>query len=426
MRPVRMANHFQKMGLETRVIAGCPSTYDGRGHLDPGLESLVSPQVEVLRVPLGPPPGGLWRRLILSGYTQHPDEIGLRWKTNLWPALVKELEEFQPDFVLITIPPFSLHSVAHAVSARGVPLVVDFRDAWSQWILTPYATYLHYRHRLACERALIRSSSLTTVTSQVTLRDLARLHGAEAEQKLEYIPNSFDQFESPEFSQISQAGHPLRLLYLGTFYYNPASQSLSERPWYRKKPHQWFQYAPRKEDWSYRGPQRLLQVFDRFLQLKNPSQKVSLTIAGSKPDWWDSVLTSERLRQHCQHLGPQPKEEALRLLSESDAVVITSSKVLGGADYSIAGKTFEYLAARKPILAFVCEGAQKDLLQASGCALCLDPDQTEGAARQMEELMAGKMQLSPNQSFVEDHLTERVLGRLLASIERRISESSRR
>lgn len=422
MRPVRMANYFAEQGIKTCVIAGDPSTYEG--HIDSSLYDLVDSRVEVLRAKLGPPASPLWRRLVTSGYVGKADEIFGRWKGQALPLIREAIGRFKPDVLLMTVPPFSLSELAGQLGREfEIPLLVDFRDAWSQWVLTPYASYFHYLHRLWCERKLLRTAAMVTVTSQVTLRDLVRLHGRTAEQKLVYAPNSFDEFLSEPFTNISLESGRVSLLYLGTFYYNKAWQRLFEIPWYRKKVHQWFQYSPRLEDWSYRGPERLLKIFDAFLGLDERHQCVQMVFAGKKPDWWESALFSDRLKSNCVHLGSVPKSEALELLKEADGLILTSNKVVGGADYSIAGKTYEYLAVQKPILGVVCEGAQKDFLLASGAALCLEPDETDDSARRMADLIDGTRPLEPNRQFVESHLTSQVLDELLGQMNERLAKS---
>ena len=52
-----------------------------------------------------------------------------------------------------------------------------------------------------------------------------------------------------------------------------------------------------------------------------------------------------------------------------DALLITTAKQLDGKYYSIAGKTFEYIQMQKPIVAFLFDGAQKDLLVEGGTSL---------------------------------------------------------
>lgn len=415
MRPVRMANFFQRAGLKTMVLCGGPSSYEGK--IDWTLDDLVGPDVDVVRADLEPPIAGIWGRLLTSGYTQYTDDVFARWRIQLRSALNDVLRNFRPDFVILTLPPFSLHRIMMWPELRQIPVVVDFRDAWSHWTLTPYATYFHYLHRLYCERATLARAGLGLVTSKVTLDDLASVHGDRIREKLLYIPNTFDEYSRQRFQPIRQDRERLELLYLGSFYYNPDSQRLLNEPWYRKRIHQWLQYAPRFEDWSYRGPERLLRILDKALVSGDGKPRFKVTFAGKRPDWWESLLRTDRLRSCCTHLGFIPKAEAMERLQNADALLLTSSKVLGGDDYSIAGKTFEYLASRKPIIGFVCPGAQRDLLEESGVALCLDPDDTSISANRFNSFLAGEIQLKPNETFIESHKTNQVLAKLLLELE---------
>jgi hypothetical protein len=83
-----------------------------------------------------------------------------------------------------------------------------------------------------------------------------------------------------------------------------------------------------------------------------------------------------------------------------DALLVTSTKVLGGEDYCIAGKTFEYVAARRPVLGFVTPGAQRWFLERSGLALVADPDDQAGSSVRMEELIEGRLKFQPNAEFL--------------------------
>ena len=64
----------------------------------------------------------------------------------------------------------------------------------------------------------------------------------------------------------------------------------------------------------------------------------------------------------------------------------TSATVVGGQDYSLASKTFDYLRFGKPILGFVTEGVQKEFLQRSGFGWIVDPDD-EAASEKLEQLL---------------------------------------
>ena len=98
-----------------------------------------------------------------------------------------------------------------------------------------------------------------------------------------------------------------------------------------------------------------------------------------------------------------------------DALLITSAKQFGGRDYSIAGKTFEYIQMQKPVIAFVCEGAQKDLLKKSGTALICEPDNTTESVNQLSGLFGGVIELKPDFPFLKE-LTREILTKNLADI----------
>lgn len=422
MRAVRLANHFAERGLECRVVCADPPTLCNP-NLDNSLEKIVDKRIRVDRIPLVRPLTGLWGRLVRSGYTTHPDELTTRWTPALRPKLESVLSEWKPDFIFVTMPPFSLHSIVSWLrDISNVTIVADLRDAWSHWIMTPFPSYVHYLCCLRNERRLLATADLVTVSSPVALEDFARLHRSVPPNKLIFMPNTYDQYTSSRFQPLNPNKENLDVLYVGSFYYNPASQALFTKPWYKKKPHQWLQYFPRMEDWSYRGPTRLLRAFDELLRDKRFLSRVKLTFAGKRPEWWDQVIDSERLKRSCKHIGMLSKEQTLERVNASDALLVTSSKVIGGRDYSIAGKTFEYFAARKPILGMVADGAQRDILRDSGISVCLDPDNHEESVERLIAFFSGRLNLAPDDAFLARFRTEAVGDELLE----RIGEVTRR
>ena len=70
-------------------------------------------------------------------------------------------------------------------------------------------------------------------------------------------------------------------------------------------------------------------------------------------EWIDAQVTQFGLTELVEFVGHLEHPSVIRFQRECDALLVTSSKVIGGQDYSIAGKTFEYLSFRKPLLGFV-------------------------------------------------------------------------
>ena len=89
--------------------------------------------------------------------------------------------------------------------------------------------------------------------------------------------------------------------------------------------------------------------------------------------------------------------------------------VVGGQDYSIAGKTFESISMQKPIIGFVAEGAQIRILARTGMAVICDPDDTDGSDATLKKLISGEWQAQPDTEFLNS-LHRRTLTGKLANI----------
>ena len=109
-----------------------------------------------------------------------------------------------------------------------------------------------------------------------------------------------------------------------------------------------------------------------------------------------------KLQNHFQHLGLLSYGDSVKFQKSCDALLVTSSKVIDGEDYSIAGKTFEYIGMRKPIIGFVTEGAQKRLLEKTGMSVVCNPDHLEESCEKLKGLIEGKTKFSPNVDFLNN------------------------
>ena len=202
--------------------------------------------------------------------------------------------------------------------------------------------------------------------------------------------------------------------YVGNFYYSPEARSAMMTPWWQKRPNRMIQYSPRKEDWLYRSPYFFFRALALLLH-KRPSlrDRIVVRFAGAKPDWLDDQVTEFGLGDIVEFHGFLGKENVLNFQRQCDALLATSSRVIGGNDYSIAGKTYEYFSMRKPIIGFVAPGAQKEMLEKSGMAVICNPVDAQTSAQELGNLIDGRMQLSPQKEFL-DSLHRRVLTKCLA------------
>lgn len=396
-RILRFANYLSQHELEPTIVTVEEDAYQAE-HLDDSLLAGVS--IDIVRTPIEP------QYAEDNYYLSLVDTIGKRWWPHLEKRLAQLIEEKQPVAILVTAPPFSMVELSRKIGKQyQVPLILDMRDAWSNWNIVPFPSKLHYLLTKRLEGKAIEAADKVLVTSQQTRADLVQTHGAHLEQKLVLVTNAYEGKVTP-ISPVS-ADAKLKIGYVGSFYYNPVSQRLLDSPWWNKKPYQIFQYTPRKENWLYRSPYFIFKSFRALLdQFPELQDRFQLVFAGKKPVWFDDMVNEFELSGHLKHVGLLSKEESLQFQQSCDALLLTSSKVLNGRDYSIAGKTFEYFISGKPILGFVKEGAQKDILKESGMALLLDPDDSTTAAQQLHQWISGDVTLTPDYSALRQYSAE--------------------
>jgi glycosyltransferase involved in cell wall biosynthesis len=94
----------------------------------------------------------------------------------------------------------------------------------------------------------------------------------------------------------------------------------------------------------------------------------------------------------------------------------------GTRSLTVPGKTYEYLAAGKPILACVPAGDARDLIEASGFGYCADPCDESAIARQLDLLYehwhAGILPTRPPTAWIKRYERRAIAGRVAEFVER--------
>lgn len=321
------------------------------------------------------------------------------------------------DAVYASAPPFGAARLGEEAARQlGVPFILDMRDAWSEWTVAPHTTYLHYRATLRAEsRAFAAASKIVTVTD--ALAEVFReSHPSVEAGKFSIIPNGFDGplFDPGELSVANSEKGSFDIAYLGSYYYTPSTG----HNWLR--PHRWLQYQRPGEDWSYRSPKYFFAAWKLLLE-RNPSvgARIRFHHIGAAPQWLIPLAAQYGVQEHCTLHGVLPKQEVGSALSKMDALLGTSMKRDRQGDYCLSSKTFDYLRAGKPVIAFVTPGAQRGFYAAAGNAVFADPDDVVGASAVLEAIANGRCKLTLKADFVNQFsrsaTTKQLASVLLAS-----------
>lgn len=416
-RPARFVKELARQGHTPIVITLPPD--QASQWFDTSLNadrfSNLANEVSVIQVPVDRPGQNKMHRW--KHFFAAVDPLGEQWKANLAQALPPLIEEYQPDYILTSLPPFSVgRVVADIAKGFNIPFILDLRDAWSQWCIAPYRTFWHYQQTLNEEAYCLQAAELVLTTTNETADALAEVHGNKAKNKILVLPNGYD---IPIAWKASIRVNPEKqrhftIGYVGSFYYSPAARDNVLLPWYRKPLYKVLQYVPVKEDWLYRSPYFFFKAV-RYLLDRRPElgNRLRIDFVGQQPSWLVDMMNEFALEPYITHHGFVSNERALALQQQFDAFLATSAKVEGRRDYSMGSKNYEYIRFQKPIIGFTPPGALQIFLQQSGLGVVADPDDPRAAAAKLESLLTFQSDWSPNRDYLKQFYLPNLVGELL-------------
>ncbi len=106
------------------------------------------------------------RQFLSIYFSVHGNETKY-WKQAFDEAVEDAVKKYTPRAVFTTVPPFSVLPLVTTIAHKyKLPLVLDFRDAWSQWRTIPYGTIFHYWKTLQMEGKYLQNADAIIATSQ--------------------------------------------------------------------------------------------------------------------------------------------------------------------------------------------------------------------------------------------------------------------
>jgi glycosyltransferase involved in cell wall biosynthesis len=258
----------------------------------------------------------------------YPDSIR-GWYRHAIPAGDRLLQSEQIDAVLSSSYPATCHLIAKALAEKyRVPWIADLRDLWTQNPYSNHCVLRRFAEKRLEIRTLSKASALVTVSKPLA-DDLSRLH---IHKPVHVITNGFDPedacFAPPELTD------KFTITYTGVLYDGQREPSI-----------------------LFKALQNLMNncVID--------PKRVEVRFFGSQDPWLFDEIEDANLEDIVKVLGFVPRDQALQKQRESQLLLLLlwNNPQEKGV---YTGKVFEYLAARRPIIALngPDESVVKDLL----------------------------------------------------------------
>jgi len=375
---VKFTRDLPAAGWQPIVVTGP----DGIGPQDPALAADVPEDTRVHRAP-GPVPVSRSRAARVARWTATTSPFGCWWQHS---AVTEGLKAAASgvDAILVTMSPFEGAEAAAELSRRlRVPWIADLRDPWALDEMITFPSTLHRSREVSrMNRALASAAAVVMNTEEARIRARAHL------PKLAHVPvvvitNGWD---AADFATTppTRDHSGLRIVHTGTLHTAAGYQHDASRLRQLTGGAAQVRVLTRSHVYLLRALDRLRAgepalVADVELHLAGALSKADVAAGGDLP---------------VVHHGYLEHPDSVALLRSSDLLFLPMHHLPPGVRATIVpGKTYEYLATGRPVLAAVPDGDARDLLSAMPGVTVCRPDDVDAMAAAVEAALRKKRTL---------------------------------
>lgn len=281
------------------------------------------------------------------------------------------IREHRPALIFVTMSPFGDAAIAAELARRhGLPWVADLRDPWALDEFQVHRTAWHrWRLRRRMASALASATSIILNTPEARQQFHAAFPALAGRARVA-ITNGYD---AEEFPATGAAPRQERFTIVHSGYLHTTA-GLHQRA------HAWqYRLLGRLEPGVVILPRShfyLLRALEAWLrQEPGIAARVRVELVGVPALADEQLVRESPAGRLCTFTGYLPHAECVRRVRAADLLFLPLHRLPPGRRSSIVpGKTYEYLATRRPILAAVPEGDARDFLAAAGTARLAAPD----------------------------------------------------
>ncbi len=280
------------------------------------------------------------------------------WSKRAYLKAKEILSQERFDIIYVSAPPFSsFASTAKLREEFDIPLIVDYRDLWLQNQFAFYPTKYHKIKHKKLEYKALRNSDHIIVVNRRIKEELLKVYKFLNFDDISIITHGFDNEDfvnNPEEDR-EKRDRKIRMLHTGTFY-----EGIT--------------------------PLYFLKAFKK-LTIEKPeiAQNFELHFTGYFRNENHKLARKLNLQDFIFDHGYLDHGDSIRKLKSADILwfMLPDSKNM---DTVTVGKLFEYLGARKPILACVPEGISRKIAQEYGASFITSPKDVQGIFNTLVEI----------------------------------------
>lgn len=354
-RTVKFAKYLEYYDWRAFVLTGCGNA----GLEDPSLVDDISPDSKVLRAKGITFPKYLPRviQYWISRWILIVD-AQLGWLPAAVRSGLKIIRENNIDAIYSTSAPYTDHLVAWEIKKRtGLPWLADFRDPWTANINANFPTRIHQRICFNLERRIILNADRVISVSDPMRKQFTINYPNVPDDRFVTITNGYDLTDLDIAKPTAALNDHFSLVYTGSIY-------------------------------GHRTARYILQAIHNLItDAKVDTREIRLRFVGNCGRETVNLVKQLNMSEVVEFLGYVPHSD-VSAYHASATVLLLLIAGRPGNDVVLTGKLFEYLAARKPILALIPVGAARDLLLEAGAGKICDPDDIQAIELAIIEMLS--------------------------------------
>lgn len=285
-----------------------------------------------------------------------------------------------------TCPSYSCHVAGLTVKRRtGVPWVADFTDLWVDRPGRHVPTLWHAYNDRRLEAEVVKEADRLIVTSPPWKEVFKKRYGAWVGNKTTCLTLGYEEdkiIRRP--SRAQPESH--KLVYTGAMY-------RSETP------------AP--------FLQALGELKNEAPDLIDGFSATFIGYAGDELPYLNAIIEQNNLQPYVSLMGPRPHEFCMQQQADADVLLLLNAQ---NHTDTIRGKTFEYLASGKPILALTPKnGIQADILRQAGTGIIVDHGDVAATKHALRTLLeSGAKTYQPDWAYISQFDAQALTAKLAA------------
>jgi hypothetical protein len=309
----------------------------------------------------------------------------ISWSKKAYTKAEELLKEENFDAIFVTGPPFSsLHVFSQIKKKYNIPLIIDYRDLWYDSYFAFYPTPLHRSLHKKMEYNALKAADRIIVTNRKIKEKILNQYQFLTFNDVAIITHGFDPEDFEKAIIIPKHNNRMILTYSGIFM-------------------------------VYNTPKYFLKAFKEIsVEYPEVAKNIELHFVGFLRKENQRLVRKLKLQEFVFDHGYVNHSEAISKLLSSDVLWIMVGK-RKNIDAILPGKVYEYIGAKKPIIACVPEGAAKMAVQEYPASYICKPDVIneikETIIKVYDHYISGKFEDVDDEyltNFKRDYLTERL------------------